>query len=64
MRFALTSLDLETVTPHAGRCRSFLVFEAEADIEPVKVKDLHSPKTRSSTSSRATARTRWTRSRW
>jgi predicted Fe-Mo cluster-binding NifX family protein len=41
MRFALTSLDLETVTPHAGRCRSFLVFEAEAGVEPVKVKDLH-----------------------
>src|SRR3954454_12607465 len=41
MRFALTSLDLETVTPHAGRCRSFLVYEAEADIEPVKVKDLY-----------------------
>ena len=41
MRFALTSLDLETITPHAGRCRSFLVFEAEAGVEPVKVKDLH-----------------------
>jgi predicted Fe-Mo cluster-binding NifX family protein len=41
VRFALTSLDLETVTPHAGRCRSFLVYEAEAGVEPVKVKDLH-----------------------
>ncbi|UEM01178.1 nitrogenase accessory factor [Skermanella rosea] len=40
MRFALTSLDLETITPHAGRCRSFLVYEGEAGTEPVKVKDL------------------------
>ncbi|EWY40202.1 nitrogen fixation [Skermanella stibiiresistens SB22] len=40
MRIALTSLDLETVTAHAGRCRSFLVYEAEASAEPVRVEDI------------------------
>ncbi len=40
MRFALTTQDFESITPHAGRARKFLVFEAEAGTEPVKIKHL------------------------
>lgn len=37
MRIAVTSQNFRTVTPHAGRARRFLVFEAEAGAEPKEV---------------------------
>ncbi|MBX3516224.1 MAG: nitrogen fixation protein [Rhodospirillales bacterium] len=37
MKFAVTSQNFRTVTPHAGRARRFLVFEAEEGAEPKEV---------------------------
>ncbi|MFZ1414442.1 MAG: NifB/NifX family molybdenum-iron cluster-binding protein [Defluviicoccus sp.] len=37
MRLAVTSQNFRTVTPHAGRARRFLVFEAENGGEPREV---------------------------
>lgn len=44
MRIAVTSQNYKTITPHAGRTRRFLVFEAEPGIDPIEVDRLDLPK--------------------
>ncbi|MBK8980350.1 MAG: nitrogen fixation protein [Planctomycetes bacterium] len=44
MKIAVTSQNLRTVTPHAGRTRKFLVFEAEPGRPPVAVDPIEMPK--------------------
>jgi hypothetical protein len=36
MKFAITSQDYLTITPHAGKTTRFLLFEAEPGCEPVE----------------------------
>jgi predicted Fe-Mo cluster-binding NifX family protein len=44
MKIAVTSQNFRTVTPHAGRTRRFLVYEAAEGGEPVEVDRLDLPK--------------------
>ncbi len=44
MRIAVGSQNYRTVTPHAGRTRRWLVFEAAEGAEPVEVARLNLPK--------------------
>jgi predicted Fe-Mo cluster-binding NifX family protein len=44
MKIAVTSQNFRTVTPHAGRTRRFLVYEATEGGEPVEVDRLDLPK--------------------
>ncbi|MFA5530553.1 MAG: NifB/NifX family molybdenum-iron cluster-binding protein [Thiohalomonadaceae bacterium] len=44
MRIAVTSQNFRTITGHAGKTRRFLVFEADANGEPVEVERLDLPK--------------------
>ena len=44
MKIAVTSQNFRTVTPHAGRTRRFLIYEAAAGGEPVEVDRLDLPK--------------------
>ena len=44
MKIAVTSQNFRTVTPHAGRTRRFLVYEAAEGGEPVEVERLDLPK--------------------
>jgi len=44
MKIAVTSQNFRTVTPHAGRTRRFLVYEAAEGCEPVEVDRLDLPK--------------------
>lgn len=44
MKVAVSSQNFETVTPHAGRARRFLVYEAEAGQEPVEIERFDLPK--------------------
>ncbi|BBF94030.1 NifB/NifX family molybdenum-iron cluster-binding protein [Blastochloris tepida] len=44
MRIAVASQNFRTVTPHAGKSRRFLVFEAEAGSPPREVERLDLPK--------------------
>jgi predicted Fe-Mo cluster-binding NifX family protein len=37
MKFAVTSQDFRSITPHAGQCTRFLVFEAGPGQEPVEI---------------------------
>ncbi len=36
MKFAVTSQDFRSITPHAGKCTRFLLFEAGPGQEPVE----------------------------
>ena len=44
MKIAVTSQNFRTVTPHAGRTRRFLVYQAEPAGEPVEIDRLDLPK--------------------
>jgi predicted Fe-Mo cluster-binding NifX family protein len=44
MKIAVTSQNYRTITPHAGKTRRFLVYEAAPDKEPVEVDRLNLPK--------------------
>jgi predicted Fe-Mo cluster-binding NifX family protein len=44
MKIAITSQNFRTITPHAGRTRRFLVYEADLEHEPVEVRRLDLPK--------------------
>jgi predicted Fe-Mo cluster-binding NifX family protein len=44
MKIAVTSQNFRTVTPHAGRARRFLVYEARPGEEPVEIERLDLPK--------------------
>lgn len=44
MRIAVTSQNFRTLTPHAGRMRRFLVYQAEPPGEPVEIDRLDLPK--------------------
>jgi predicted Fe-Mo cluster-binding NifX family protein len=44
MKIAVTSQNFRTITPHAGRTRRFLVYEAAEGGEPVEVDRLDLPK--------------------
>jgi predicted Fe-Mo cluster-binding NifX family protein len=44
MKIAVTSQNFRIITPHAGRTRRFLVYEAAAGGEPVEVDRLDLPK--------------------
>ena len=44
MKIAVASQNFRTVTPHAGRTRRFLVYEAEPRMTPVEVGRLDLPK--------------------
>ncbi|NJO54320.1 MAG: nitrogen fixation protein [Bacteroidales bacterium] len=44
MRIAVASQNFRTVTPHAGKTRRFIVFEAEAGSPPREVERLDLPK--------------------
>ena len=44
MKIAVTSQNFRTITPHAGRTRRFLVYEAAEGVEPVEVDRLDLPK--------------------
>ena len=44
MKIAVTSQNFRTITPHAGRTRRFLVYEAAEGGEPVEVDPLDLPK--------------------
>jgi predicted Fe-Mo cluster-binding NifX family protein len=44
MKIAVTSQNFRTITPHAGRTRRFLVYEAEPGAAPVEVDRLDLPK--------------------
>ena len=44
MKIAVTSQNFRTITPHAGRTRRFLVYEAAEGGEPVEVERLDLPK--------------------
>ena len=44
MKIAVTSQNLRTITPHAGRTRRFLVYEVAEGGEPVEVDRLDLPK--------------------
>lgn len=44
MKIAVTSQNFRTITPHAGRTRRFLVYEAGEGGEPVEVERLDLPK--------------------
>lgn len=44
MKLAVTSQNFRTVTPHAGRTRRFLVYEAQPGQEPREVDRLDLPK--------------------
>ena len=44
MKIAVTSQNFRTITPHAGRTRRFLVYEATEGGEPVEVDRLDLPK--------------------
>ena len=37
MKFAITSQNFRTITPHAGKTRRFLLIEAAAGSEPVEI---------------------------
>ncbi len=44
MKIAVTSQNYRTITPHAGKTRRFLVYEAVPGQEPVEVERLDLPK--------------------
>jgi predicted Fe-Mo cluster-binding NifX family protein len=44
MKIAVTSQNFRTVTGHAGRARRFLIYDVQADAEPVEVERLDLPK--------------------
>lgn len=44
MKIAVTSQNFRTVTPHAGRTRKFLVYEANPTSDPVEIDRLDMPK--------------------
>jgi len=44
MKIAVTSQNYRTITPHAGKTRRFLVYEAAPDQEPIEVDRLDLPK--------------------
>lgn len=44
MKIAVTSQNFRTITPHAGKTRRFLVYEAAPDADPVEVDRLDLPK--------------------
>ncbi len=44
MKIAVTSQNFRTITPHAGKTRRFLVYEAAPDQEPEEVERLDLPK--------------------
>lgn len=44
MKFAVASQNFRTITPHAGKTRRFLLFEAEAGKEPAETGQLDLPK--------------------
>lgn len=44
MRVAVTSQNFRTITGHAGKTRRFLVFEPDANGEPVEVERIDLPK--------------------
>ncbi|QIK37060.1 nitrogen fixation protein [Caldichromatium japonicum] len=43
MRIAVTSQNLRTITAHAGKTRRFLIFEINAQGEPVEIERLDLP---------------------
>lgn len=43
-RFAVTSQNYRTITPHAGKTRRFLIYDAGPDTEPKLVDKLDLPK--------------------
>jgi len=43
MKFAIASQNFRTITPHAGKTRRFLIYEAEAGSEPVKTSEIDLP---------------------
>ncbi len=44
MKIAVTSQNYKTITPHAGRTRRFIVYEATPGAEPIEVDRLDLPK--------------------
>lgn len=44
MKIAVTSQNYRTITPHAGKTRRFLIYEATRDREPMEVDRLDLPK--------------------
>ena len=44
MKIAVASQNFRTVTPHAGRTRRFLIYEAEPGLTPVEASRLDLPK--------------------
>ncbi len=44
MKFAVTSQNYRTITPHAGKTRKFLIFEAEPGSDPVESGRLNLPR--------------------
>jgi len=44
MKIAVTSQNYRTITPHAGKTRRFLVYEAAPDAEPEELDRLNLPK--------------------
>jgi predicted Fe-Mo cluster-binding NifX family protein len=44
MRIAVTSQNFRTVTPHAGKTRRFLIYEAQSGTDPAEVARLDLPR--------------------